>query len=58
VQRAALGRGLIAEIGGQDDRVVWMLPPLNVTPRTTGDALAIIASAVTAVQAELEAGRR
>ncbi len=56
VQRAALRRGLILEIGGREDRVVRMLPPLNVTRRTAGDALAIIASAITAVEAELEAG--
>ena len=58
VQRAALRRGLILEIGGREDRVVRVLPPLNVTRRTTDDALAIIASAVTAVEAELKAGRR
>ena len=56
VQRAALRRGLILEIGGREDRVVRMLPPLNVTRRTADDALAIIASAITAVEAELEAG--
>jgi diaminobutyrate-2-oxoglutarate transaminase len=58
VQRAALQRGLILEIGGRDDRVVRILPPLNVTRRTTSDALAIIVSAVTAVQADLQAGSR
>ena len=58
VQRAALQRGLILEVGGRDDRVVRILPPLNVTRRTTSDALAIIVSAVTAVQADLQAGSR
>ena len=58
VQRAALQRGLILEVGGRDDRVVRILPPLNVTRQTTSDAVAIIASAVTAVQADLETGRR
>ena len=32
--------------------------PLNVTSRTISDAAAIIAAAVTAVEADLEAGRR
>ena len=58
VQRAALRRGLIVEIGGRDDRVIRLLPPLNLTRGTADDALAIIASAVTAVEADLEAGRR
>jgi diaminobutyrate-2-oxoglutarate transaminase len=58
VQRAALRRGLIVEIGGRDDRVIRLLPPLNLTRRTADDALAIIAAAVTAVQADLEAGKR
>ena len=58
VQRAALRRGLIVEIGGRDDRVIRLLPPLNLTRATADDALAIIASAVTAVEADLEAGRR
>ena len=58
VQHATLRRSLILEIGGREDSVVRLLPPLNVTRRTTDDALAIIASAVTAVEAELEAGRR
>jgi diaminobutyrate-2-oxoglutarate transaminase len=53
VQRAALQRGLILEVGGREDRVIRLLPPLNVTRRTVDDALAIIASAVSAVQAEL-----
>ena len=58
VQRAALRRGLILETGGRDDRVIRILPPLNVTSRTISDAAAIIAAAVTAVEADLEAGRR
>jgi diaminobutyrate-2-oxoglutarate transaminase len=56
VQHAALQRGLILEIGGREDRVIRILPPLNVTRRTTDDALAIIASAVRAVEAELAKG--
>jgi diaminobutyrate-2-oxoglutarate transaminase len=57
VQRAALQRGLILEIGGREDRVIRILPPLNVTRSTVDDALAIIASAVEAVQADLAEGR-
>ena len=57
VQRAALQRGLILEVGGREDRVIRLLPPLNVTRRTVDDALAIIGSAVRAVQAELSDGR-
>jgi diaminobutyrate-2-oxoglutarate transaminase len=57
VQRAALQRGLILEVGGREDRVIRLLPPLNVTRRTVDDALAIIGSAVRAVQAELTDGR-
>lgn len=53
VQRAALQRGLILEVGGREDRVIRLLPPLNVTRGTIDDALAIIASAISAVQAEL-----
>ena len=53
VQRAALQRGLILEIGGREDRVIRMLPPLNVTRRTTDAALAIIAASVSAVRADL-----
>ena len=53
VQRAALQRGLILEVGGRENRVIRLLPPLNVTRRTVDDALAIIGSAVRAVQAEL-----
>jgi diaminobutyrate-2-oxoglutarate transaminase len=56
VQRAALQRGLIVEIGGREDRVIRLLSPLNVTRRTTDDALAIIASAVGAVEEELVEG--
>jgi diaminobutyrate-2-oxoglutarate transaminase len=57
VQRAALRRGLIVEVGGREDRVIRLLPPLNVTRRTVDDALAIIGSAVRAVQAELAGGQ-
>ena len=42
VQRAALERGLIVELGGRDDAVVRLLPPLNVTRRTLDQALDIL----------------
>ena len=46
VQRAVLERGLIVELGGRDDAVVRLLPPLNVSRTTLDQALAIIRSAV------------
>jgi diaminobutyrate-2-oxoglutarate transaminase len=48
-QRAALERGLIVELGGRDDAVVRLLPPLNVTRRTFDQALAILREAIDAV---------
>jgi diaminobutyrate-2-oxoglutarate transaminase len=59
VQRAALRRGLILELGGRDDSVVRLLPPLNVSRETVDDAVAIIAAAVASVEADLaEAAKR
>jgi diaminobutyrate-2-oxoglutarate transaminase len=55
VQRAALRRGLILEIGGRDDCVVRLLPALNVSRRTVDDALAIIRAAIASVETELAA---
>jgi len=46
VQRLAIERGLIVELGGRDDAVVRLLPPLNVSRRTLDQALAILAEAV------------
>jgi len=46
VQRLALDRGLIVELGGRDDAVVRLLPPLNVSRRTLDQALGILAEAV------------
>jgi diaminobutyrate-2-oxoglutarate transaminase len=46
VQRAALERGLIVELGGRDDAVLRLLPPLNVSRRTLDQALAILREAV------------
>ena len=53
VQRAALRRGLILEIGGRDNGVVRLLPPLNVSRHTVDDALAVIRASVASVDAEL-----
>jgi diaminobutyrate-2-oxoglutarate transaminase len=42
VQARALRRGLILELGGRDDCVVRMLPPLNVTAEVVDTACAIL----------------
>jgi len=42
IQRGALERGLIVELGGRDDCVVRFLPPLNVTRETLDQALDIV----------------
>jgi diaminobutyrate-2-oxoglutarate transaminase len=49
VQRAALDRGLIVELGGRHDAVVRLLPPLNVTRGTLDQALTILAESVSHV---------
>jgi diaminobutyrate-2-oxoglutarate transaminase len=54
MQRAALRRGLMLEIGGREDCVLRLLPPLNRTRRTTDEALAIIRAGFESVQSELE----
>jgi diaminobutyrate-2-oxoglutarate transaminase len=51
VQRAALERGLIVELGGRNDAVVRILPPLNVTRRTMDQALEILDAALADVAA-------
>lgn len=53
VQRAALRRGLIVEVGGREDRVVRLLPPLNVSRRTVDDAVAILRGAIATVESDL-----
>lgn len=55
VQRAALRAGLILELGGREDCVVRLLPPLNVSRATVDDALVVIRDAIAAVEAELAA---
>jgi diaminobutyrate-2-oxoglutarate transaminase len=39
LQARALRHGLIVELGGRDDAVVRMLPPLNVTEEVLDIAL-------------------
>jgi diaminobutyrate-2-oxoglutarate transaminase len=50
VQHEALRRGLILEIGGREDCVVRMLPPLNLSRETANEALAALHAALTAVE--------
>jgi diaminobutyrate-2-oxoglutarate transaminase len=51
LQRAALERGLIVELGGRNDSVVRLLPPLNVPRETLDRALGILREALAAVTA-------
>jgi diaminobutyrate-2-oxoglutarate transaminase len=46
VQALALRSGLIVELGGRDDCVVRMLPPLNVTAEVVDIALSILLHAI------------
>jgi diaminobutyrate-2-oxoglutarate transaminase len=46
VQARALKAGLILELGGRDDCVVRMLPPLNVTAEVMEIALTIMTRAI------------
>jgi diaminobutyrate-2-oxoglutarate transaminase len=55
VQRAALRRGLIVEIGGRDDCVIRLLPPLNVSRHTVDEALAVLRTAFAEVTDQLAA---
>ncbi len=45
VQRAALQRGLVLEVGGRDDAVVRVLPPLNVSREVAVAAADVLAAA-------------
>ncbi|MHA6795966.1 aspartate aminotransferase family protein [Pseudonocardia bannensis] len=45
IQTQALRHGLILELGGRDDGVVRMLPPLNVTAEVISEACAILLDA-------------
>lgn len=53
VQRAALEQGLILELGGRDDAVVRLLPPLNISARTLEQALDILRRAVAEASAQI-----
>jgi diaminobutyrate-2-oxoglutarate transaminase len=57
VQAEALRRGLIIEVGGRDDRVVRMLPPLNVTAKVVDTACAILIEAIEDACSDSAAGR-
>jgi diaminobutyrate-2-oxoglutarate transaminase len=46
VQSEALAAGLIVELGGRDDCVVRMLPPLNVSAEVVDTACSILISAI------------
>jgi diaminobutyrate-2-oxoglutarate transaminase len=46
VQARCLADGLIVELGGRDDCVVRLLPPLNVTAEVVEQACAILIDAV------------
>jgi diaminobutyrate-2-oxoglutarate transaminase len=46
VQSRALRSGLIVDLGGRDDCVVRMLPPLNVTAEVLDVALSILLDAI------------
>jgi len=46
VQARALRSGLIVELGGRDDCVVRMLPPLNVTAEVVDIAMSILLRAI------------
>ncbi|GII88545.1 diaminobutyrate--2-oxoglutarate aminotransferase [Sphaerisporangium siamense] len=46
VQAAALRRGLVIEVGGRDDCVIRILPPLNVTADVVDTACSILIDAI------------
>jgi 4-aminobutyrate aminotransferase-like enzyme len=46
VQAQALADGLIVELGGRDDCVVRMLPPLNVSAEVVDTACSILVDAI------------
>ncbi|WP_031077480.1 diaminobutyrate--2-oxoglutarate transaminase family protein [Streptomyces sp. NRRL WC-3742] len=51
VQREALRGGLIVEVGGRDDDVVRLMPPLNVTAATVDTACSILLDAIRTAKA-------
>jgi diaminobutyrate-2-oxoglutarate transaminase len=54
LQRAALLRGLVCEVGGRDDAVIRLLPPLNVSRATVDQSLDILDSVFASVVADEE----
>ena len=52
VQRTALDRGLIFELGGRGGAVLRMLPPLNVTRETLDQAFEILDGVLCEVAAQ------
>jgi diaminobutyrate-2-oxoglutarate transaminase len=58
VQRGAIERGLILELGGRGNAVVRLLPPLNVTRETLDQALEILDAAIADVEPEGSLARR
>ncbi|GAA5120375.1 aspartate aminotransferase family protein [Pseudonocardia adelaidensis] len=58
VQATALRHGLIVELGGREDAVVRMLPPLNVTADVVDAACDILVDAITACADEVAAATR
>jgi diaminobutyrate-2-oxoglutarate transaminase len=51
VQREALNNGLIIEVGGRDDCVIRILPPLNITEELIDVAFSILSAALRVVDA-------
>ena len=46
IQARCLAEGLIVELGGRDDRVVRLLPPLNVVAEVVDVACSILVDAI------------
>jgi diaminobutyrate-2-oxoglutarate transaminase len=46
IQKRALSHGLIIELGGRNDTVLRMLPPLNVSAQTVTEALGVLERAL------------
>jgi diaminobutyrate-2-oxoglutarate transaminase len=46
VQATALRHGLIIELGGRDDSVIRLMPPLNITEDLVDTACTILVNAI------------
>jgi diaminobutyrate-2-oxoglutarate transaminase len=57
LQSAALGLGLLTEVGGRDGAVIRLLPPLNVDDATVDAALDILHEAAEPKRAKSDPGR-